>query len=329
MAKPKKKKNTKRRRTKSEKDSNISTEDQSNSNGIFTASNLGMGLIQFGFTWLFIAVSLKGFILKEIQNNASSNETISNITALNKENIEIQVESLNVSEDERMKYHPVIHFPYTWMKEGDPNNKQSNKKKKVYKYTVLDLTTNDNHCDEELKNERKYSVGKYNEKRNGLYTTPMFQNKSYEVDGYDGERNIHTGIDLFGPVGDKVFAFTDGIVHSAGYNEALGDYGNVIVLEHELMTENGTKQKVWALYGHLNSKSIKGKKVGMRIKKGKMIGRIGDVHENGGWPNPHVHFQLSIHPPDTHDMPGVVSENDREKALLHYPDPRIVLGQLY
>jgi hypothetical protein len=44
---------------------------------------------------------------------------------------------------------------------------------------------------------------------------------------------------------------------------------------------------------------------------------------------PHVHFQLSIHPPESHDMPGVVSMEDRPRALIHYPDPRQVLGPLY
>ena len=43
----------------------------------------------------------------------------------------------------------------------------------------------------------------------------------------------------------------------------------------------------------------------------------------------HVHFQLSIEPPDTHDMPGAVTLEDRPKALVKYPDPRYVLGMLY
>jgi len=44
---------------------------------------------------------------------------------------------------------------------------------------------------------------------------------------------------------------------------------------------------------------------------------------------PHVHFQLSLYPPETHDMPGVVTPKDRAEALLKYPDPRLVLGELY
>ncbi len=33
--------------------------------------------------------------------------------------------------------------------------------------------------------------------------------------------------------------------------------------------------------------------------------------------------------PETHDMPGVVSPEDREQALRDYPDPRLVLGPIY
>jgi hypothetical protein len=59
------------------------------------------------------------------------------------------------------------------------------------------------------------------------------------------------------------------------------------------------------------------------------LGYLGDVHENGGWFFPHVHFQLSLHPPATHDMPGAVSLEDRARALVEYPDPRYVVGSLH
>eukprot|EP00966_Prymnesium_polylepis_P148582 3432355-Prymnesium_polylepis.1 len=55
---------------------------------------------------------------------------------------------------------------------------------------------------------------------------------------------------------------------------------------------------------------------------------MGGVHENGGWPS-HVHFQLSVVRPETHDMPGVVSASQHHAALKRYPDPRMVLGPLY
>lgn len=189
-----------------------------------------------------------------------------------------------------------------------------------------------------------YTVGKYNEKRKNVYTTDLFHNTTNVIDGYSGVRDVHIGVDLGGPVGSKVFAFADGVVHAAGYNAAHGDYGYVVVLEHDLFSlvegessscdVNVEKEqqfksfKLYALYGHLGSKKVKNARTGQRVEKGDVIGYLGDATENGGWP-PHVHFQLSIHAPETHDMPGVVSSIDREKSLLHYPDPLLVLGELY
>ena len=75
-------------------------------------------------------------------------------------------------------------------------------------------------------------------------------------------------------------------------------------------------------------KFFKGKKVGEKISKGDVLAWFGDYDENGGW-EPHLHFQLSYREPQTHDLPGVVSEEDREKALKDFPDPRLVMGPIY
>ena len=42
-----------------------------------------------------------------------------------------------------------------------------------------------------------------------------------------------------------------------------------------------------------------------------------------------MHFQLSLIEPATHDMPGVVAAAQHADALRDYPDPRMVVGQLY
>ena len=63
-------------------------------------------------------------------------------------------------------------------------------------------------------------------------------------------------------------------------------------------------------------------------EKGQTFTEVGPAPENGDWP-PHLHFQLSIQRPATHDLPGAVAREDREEALALYPDPRRVLGQLY
>ena len=82
------------------------------------------------------------------------------------------------------------------------------------------------------------------------------------------------------------------------------------------------------MYGHLDAASIEGKRIGQKIEAGEVIAWFGDFDENGGW-EPHLHFQLSLVEPETHDLPGVVASEDRERALRDYPDPRLVLGPLY
>ena len=185
-------------------------------------------------------------------------------------------------------YHPVVNLPA--------------------KYKVLDLTKGSWDS-----GESEYSIGRYNEFRPNVYTTELFA----------GVRNLHVGIDIGGPVGTPCMAFMNGKIHNFGYNPKAGDYGNVVITEHDI-----SGSKIWALYGHLDSKSLIGKSKGQSVTKGQAIGHLGNESENGGW-EPHLHFQLSTVEPETHDLPGVVSIEDSAIALKLYPDPRFVLGPIY
>jgi len=158
-----------------------------------------------------------------------------------------------------------------------------------------------------------FAIGRYDEDRRGMYEHELFA----------GARTLHVGIDLGGPAGTEVRAFADGVVFAAGANPEPGDYGHVVVTEHVL---GGVT--VWALYGHLSAASLDGMQAGRALVAGDRIGWLGDESENGGWP-PHLHFQLSLARPQTHDMPGVVAVEERDAALATYPDPRLVLGPVY
>jgi len=161
--------------------------------------------------------------------------------------------------------------------------------------------------------EVKYGIGRYNEKRPNMYTTDLY------ADG----RDIHMGLDIVAPTGDPVFPFFPGEIFLAGYNPAPGDYGNVIVTCHQL-----GNHRLWALYGHLNAASIQEKKPGQALKIGEALGWLGETEENGGWA-PHLHLQLSLQEPQTHDMPGVVNKSGLQAALETYPDPQLVTGRFY
>ena len=175
-------------------------------------------------------------------------------------------------------------------------------------YTVIDLSGGT-----WTRPKTEYSVGKYDEVRPNLYNTELF----------GGTRLIHMGIDIGGPVGTPCMAFADGEISHFGYNPEPGDYGNVVITRHEI-----EGAPVWALYGHMDAASIEGKTVGQKVSAGEVIAWFGAYVENGGW-EPHLHFQLSLVEPETHDLPGVVAPEDRQQALMDYPDPRLVLGPLY
>jgi murein DD-endopeptidase MepM/ murein hydrolase activator NlpD len=175
-------------------------------------------------------------------------------------------------------------------------------------YEVRDFTTG-----VYVPSEYEYDIGRYDELRPGMYNTDIFSD----------DRFLHIGIDIGAPIGTPCMAFYDGEISHFGYNPADGDYGNVIITQHLI-----DDAPLWALYGHLNSESIIGKSVGQKISKGEVICWMGNKKENGGW-DPHLHFQLSLIEPKTHDMPGVVNPDNRKQALLTYPDPRLVLGPIY
>jgi peptidoglycan LD-endopeptidase LytH len=170
-----------------------------------------------------------------------------------------------------------------------------------------------------------WTLGRYDEDRVGLYESPMFDDVDNVVNGFAGKRTVHVGIDLGGPVHTPVFSFWNGVIRSVGYNPDLGDYGHVVVVHYPQLPSGC---HVYALYGHLD-KSVRRWKVGDQVATGQVLGGLGDVHENGGWLVPHVHFQLGLTEPETHDMAGAVSVRDRGRALLEHPDPRYVLGPLY
>lgn len=160
-----------------------------------------------------------------------------------------------------------------------------------------------------------YGIGKYNEHRPGMYTGDLFE---IEV------RTIHMGIDIGAPVGTPVFAFDDGRILHQGYNSEPYDYGHVMVTEHRDPDGN----LFWVLLGHLSKDSVAHLPTGSEFNKGDLLGWIGNKSENGGW-NPHLHIQLTTERPETHDLPGVVSIQERQEALKRFPDPRNILGAVY
>jgi murein DD-endopeptidase MepM/ murein hydrolase activator NlpD len=159
------------------------------------------------------------------------------------------------------------------------------------------------------------AYGGYNEARDIYSRSSHFYTES-KLD----ERNIHLGLDLWCDVNTPVLAALDGTVHSFKNNTNFGDYGPTIILEHQI---NGVT--FYALYGHLSLGSLENIAVGDTLRKGDVVGCLGDASVNGDYA-PHLHYQL-INDMEGNfgDFRGVTSLNDRERDLKNCPDPNFLL----
>ena len=208
----------------------------------------------------------------------------------------------------------------TYLKSPNSENFEQLKTEGVAFTTVIDLGENyevydfTKGYDAERVLASPYGVGRYDEHRPGMYEGEQF---------LDDQRDVHVGVDLAGPVGEPVHAFYSGTVFKLGDNALPYDYGPTIITRHQWLD-----QIVYTLHGHLSRESLKKWSVGDSFSAGEVLAWLGSEEENGGW-NSHLHFQLSLMEPTTHDLPGAVNRKDRPWALRAFPDPRLVLGPLY
>ncbi|MGB0974869.1 MAG: peptidoglycan DD-metalloendopeptidase family protein [Flavobacteriaceae bacterium] len=165
------------------------------------------------------------------------------------------------------------------------------------------------------KNNANVAYGGYNETRN-IYS----RSSHFFTENKRDERNIHLGLDLWCAVNTPVLTALDGTIHSFKNNTNFGDYGPTIILEHQI---NGVV--FYALYGHLSLASLDGIAVGDKLKKGEVVGYLGDATVNGDYA-PHLHYQLIKDLQGNFgDFRGVTSLNDQVKDLANCPDPNLLL----
>lgn len=156
------------------------------------------------------------------------------------------------------------------------------------------------------------AVGGYGEHRTFYERSPIFRGKE--------PRSIHLGVDVWIEAGTAIYAALDGAVHSFANNDAFGDYGPTIILQHEL-----EGHRFHTLYGHLDHASLKWPEEGAKIEKGTVLGWVGSEAVNGNWP-PHLHFQLIIDMEGMKgDYPGVAGPSEKDHYLRNCPDPSPLL----
>lgn len=165
-----------------------------------------------------------------------------------------------------------------------------------------------------LHNEhKKVAYGGYGEQR-GLYSRSTLFNGSEP-------RSFHLGLDLWTKAGTEVFVPIAGKVHSWGNHARHGDYGPVIILEHQI-----AHLHFFSLYGHLSVTSLIGLEEGKSFHSGDCLGTIGRYEENFHWP-PHLHFQLMADMEGLKgDYPGVCKPSEKKYYLGNTYDPLFLAG---
>lgn len=170
-------------------------------------------------------------------------------------------------------------------------------------------------CIDDLLHEKNalYGIGGYGILR-AIY------GRSALFDAENEPRRFHIGCDIFGKIGTPVIAPLAGTVHSFAYNQAIGDYGGTIILQHRL--ENTT---FYTLYGHLSCASLINLAIGQTIEQGQTFATFGNIEENGNW-SPHLHFQIIADIGNYQgDYPGVCRYSERAYYLNNCPNPDYIL----
>jgi len=98
------------------------------------------------------------------------------------------------------------------------------------------------------------------------------------LDPFSGEGAFHAGLDISAPYGTEVRVSADGVVEDVGTHTGLG---RAITVDHGFGIET--------VYGHL---SQYGTEPGRRVKRGEVIGYVGDSGRASG---PHLHFEVHMY----------------------------------
>ncbi|GAB3650959.1 hypothetical protein GCM10028791_19020 [Echinicola sediminis] len=162
--------------------------------------------------------------------------------------------------------------------------------------------------------EKPYGIGGYLEHRAIYQRSEVFGTSEADF------RNIHLGVDIWTNAHHPIYAPLDGKIHSFQDNGSFGNYGPVIILEHQLKGET-----FHSLYGHLKRSDLVGLEIGQQVSAGQVFCHVGPFPENGDWP-PHLHFQLIGDMEGKFgDYPGVCSAKDLKKYQENCPDPSLII----
>ncbi|UPA11949.1 peptidoglycan DD-metalloendopeptidase family protein [Borrelia venezuelensis] len=228
------------------------------------------------------------FVLKVVKHKINPGETLSHIAARYSITSETLISYNDIKDVRSIRPNFVINVPnmkgVLYTVEKSDSLSSIAKKYKIPKVDILDANNLDN---EVLYLGQKLFIpgGKMAKEllRNALGETFLFPTQGVITSGY-GYRpdpftkiiSFHNGIDIANVANTPIFATKEGIVVTAGFS--VGGYGKYIIISHN----NGFQ----TLYAHLGSFAVK---VGQRVSRGQIIGRMGSTGYSTG---NHLHFTI-------------------------------------
>lgn len=107
----------------------------------------------------------------------------------------------------------------------------------------------------------------------------------FRIDPIYRTPKFHSGMDFSAKIGTEIYATGDGKVVYAAWKQG---YGNCIIIDHGYGYQT--------LYGHMSKYNAR---VGQQIKRGEVIGYVGNTGKSTG---PHLHYEVIVH--GQHDNPS-------------------------
>ena len=148
------------------------------------------------------------------------------------------------------------------------------------------------------------------------YFTPYMW--SYKLD-YKEYAWSHLGVDIRAPIGTPILSIAHGVItRVSGWDNTWDKY---IVIRHDGVMINGTKQSVYSSYLHLSEILVK---EGDIVKKWDMIGRVGMT---GITTTPHLHFQIDTSDAPFHPYWPFSSSDAKSAGVWFYDGVNIGLGR--
>lgn len=232
--------------------------------------------------------------------------------------------------------HPNENKFKKWAKSHEINIKEFFTDQRLSNFKLLDMSINSQWLGHESEysdnNILEFKINRLRQENpetlfagGYLETRPLYSTDAYKTEGNSGPkyRSVHLGVDVWLQTNTPIHSIFNGKVFSLINNNNDKDYGPTLILEHK--TDDGIV--FYSLYGHLSESSLQLFKQNQEIKKGDIVGFVGNEGENGNW-CPHLHFQLMLDLlGNKKDFPGACFPEEIQLWKSICPNPNLFFNE--